>query len=67
MKKKKKKFSKKQNGRYFAMKDKIKRDITKYGKAYVDPPAYPVKRYDGQGNLIEEIKINKYPNQLKPH
>lgn len=59
MKKKKKKFSKKQNARYFAMKDKRKKDITKYGKAYVDPPIYPVKRYDGQGNLIEEIKINK--------
>ena len=37
----------------------MKRDIAKYGKAYVDPPIYPVRRYDGQGNLIEEIKINK--------
>ena len=59
MKKKKKKFSKKQNARYFAIKDRMKRDIAKYGKAYVDPPIYHVRRYDGQGNLIEEIKINK--------
>ena len=59
MKKKKKKFSKKQNARYFAIKDRMKRDIAKYGKAYVDPPIYPVRRYDGQVNLIEEIKINK--------
>ena len=51
---KKKKFTKKQNARYFAMRDKVKRDIEKYGKTYVNPPIYPVKRYDGQGNLIEE-------------
>jgi hypothetical protein len=55
MKKTKKKFSKKQNDRYFAIKDRVNRNIAKYGKAYVDPPIYPVKRYDGQGNLIEEI------------
>lgn len=59
MKKTKKKFSKKQNARYFAIKDRVNRNIAKYGKAYVDPPIYPVRRYDGQGNLIEEIKINK--------
>ena len=53
---KKKKFTKKQNARFFAMKDMRKRAIEKYGKAYVDPPIYPVKRYDGQGNLIDEFK-----------
>jgi hypothetical protein len=36
------KFTKKQNAR------------GKYVKTYVNPPIYPVKRYDGQGNLIEE-------------
>ena len=40
---KKKKFTKKQNAK------------GKYGKTYVNPPIYPVKRYDRQGNLIEEI------------
>jgi hypothetical protein len=57
---KKKKFTKKQNARFFAMKDRRKRDIEKYGKAYVYPPIYPVKRYDGQGNLIDEIKPNEF-------
>ena len=52
---KKKKFTKKQNARWFAMKDKVNKDIEKYGKTYVNPPIYPVKRYDRQGNLIEEI------------
>ena len=51
----KKKFTKQQNKRWFAMKDKRNKDITKYGKSYVDPPIYPVKRYDGDGNLIEVV------------
>jgi len=37
------------------MKDKRKKDIEKYGKAYVSPPVYPVRRYDGEGNFIDEI------------
>lgn len=53
----KKKFSKQQDKRWFAMKDKRKKDITKYGKEYVNPPVYPVKRYDRDGNLIEEIEV----------
>jgi|TARA_R110002051_G_scaffold316694_1_gene396652 hypothetical protein len=51
---KKKKFTKKQNTRWFAMRDKVKKNTEKYGKTYDNPPIYPVKRYDGQGNLIEE-------------
>ena len=52
---KKKKFSRQQDKRWFAMKDKRKKDIEKYGKAYVSPPVYPVRRYDGEGNFIDEI------------
>ena len=37
------KFTKKQNAK------------GKYGKTYVNTPIYPVKRYDAQGNLIDEI------------
>ena len=51
---KKKKFTKKQNAKWFASKDRRNRDIEKYGKAYVNPPIYPVKRYDGQGNIIND-------------
>ena len=51
---KKKKFTKKQNAKWFASKDRRNRDIEKYGKAYVNPPISPVKRYDGQGNIIND-------------
>jgi hypothetical protein len=44
------KFTKKQNAR------------GKYRKEYVDQPIYPVKRYDGQGNLIHE-KTEKIVNR----
>ena len=51
-------------GRPKPKKRKVKKPVKKpakkqnargeYGKEYVDQPIYPVKRYDGQGNLIHE-------------
>jgi hypothetical protein len=52
-------FAKSQNKRWYATKDQQKRDETKYGKGYVKPPLYPVKRYDGDGNLIGEVSVKE--------